>query len=165
MLIYRVKYTESKSDIQNSNFFYKNTKKCQNTFEVFKNSNIFKQINFLFCIMYKLYNSYFVILGIFGNVVILGFWDFGISIYIHVYVQVSLCRGVVVQSWGYLLRQRRWHQGLLETDRPRHILCDTNLYPKTYGGACSIVPIALATRTKGPKRRCKRPTRVRDLHV
>ena len=59
MLIYRVKYTEPESDIRNYNFFYKNTKQANifsNILKLFEKS----EIKFVFCIMYKLYNSYFV---------------------------------------------------------------------------------------------------------
>ena len=75
MFPYRVKYTESESDIQNNNLLYKLDPKCQNTFDCFKmlenNCNIKKKN--IFCYMYKLHNSYLVFLEKF---VILGFCDF-----------------------------------------------------------------------------------------
>ena len=37
MFPYRVKYTESESDIQNNDLLYKIDQQCQNTFEILKN--------------------------------------------------------------------------------------------------------------------------------
>ena len=70
MLIYRVEYTESESDIKNYNFLYKKHKKRQNTFEKkTKNKIVFfskipnvQKLKFLFCILYTFHNSYFFIL-------------------------------------------------------------------------------------------------------
>ena len=74
MFSYRVKYTESESDIQNYTFFYKNTKnaKILSNFGNFLETNrkIENKKKDLFCNMYELYNS------IFGIFVILGFLDF-----------------------------------------------------------------------------------------
>ena len=39
MFPYRVKYTESESDIQNNNLLYKIRPKCQNTFETLKSKS------------------------------------------------------------------------------------------------------------------------------
>ena len=90
MFSYRVKYTESESDILNYNLFYKNTKNAKilsKIWKMFENRTIHF---FLFCFMYKLYDSYFVI---WGNFVILGFFDFYIYIDITrvglLHVQVS----------------------------------------------------------------------------
>ena len=45
MFLYRVKYTESQYDIQNTNLLYKTDQQCQNTFEVFGFvANVLKQI-------------------------------------------------------------------------------------------------------------------------
>ena len=60
MIPYRVKYTESESDIKNSNWFYKNTpntKILSKNWKMFGNRKLKKKQN---CIMYELYNSYFV---------------------------------------------------------------------------------------------------------
>ena len=65
MSLYRVKYPESESDIQIYSFFYTNTQKCQNTFEVldlFSTIEHFQKINFLFCKMYNWYNQICVFL-------------------------------------------------------------------------------------------------------
>ena len=64
MFPYRVKYTESESDIKNSNLFYKKPQKYQNIFENCKMFQKNLKIVFLLLILYKLYNSYFVILDI-----------------------------------------------------------------------------------------------------
>ena len=80
MILYRVKYTGSESDIQNNDLFYKMTNKCQNTFDF----QTFQEINFsklLFYYMYKLYNSYFVLFVNFVNLVVLGSLYFYIVIY------------------------------------------------------------------------------------
>ena len=78
MFPYTEKNTESESDIQNNNLFYKIDPKCQNTFiclETFGNcpkmfENV-QKLRFIFCIMYKFHNSYFVIFVNFVIVVIL----------------------------------------------------------------------------------------------
>ena len=56
-------YTKSESDIQNNDLFYKNTKKCQNSFDLFEFSENrkTKKINVLFYNMHKFHNSYFQI--------------------------------------------------------------------------------------------------------
>ena len=70
MFPYTENYTESESDTQNNNLFYKLCPKCQSLFdrlEMFVNIRLFWMCsrNFktkiVFCIMYKFYNSYFVI--------------------------------------------------------------------------------------------------------
>ena len=80
MFPYTEKCTESETDIQNNDLSYKLDQQCQNTFDIFekqKNENIRKtKINFLFCNIYKLHNSYFVMFGFFVNFVILVFLDF-----------------------------------------------------------------------------------------
>ena len=68
MFPFRIKYTESESDIRNYNLFLQKHKKCQITFE-FLEKNRKWETYFNFGIMYKLYNSYFVFVGI---VVMLG---------------------------------------------------------------------------------------------
>ena len=63
MFPYRVKYTES--DITKYHFFYKNTKTAKHfrTFGFFRKiCFFFQKFEFLFCNMYNLYNSFFVIL-------------------------------------------------------------------------------------------------------
>ena len=67
MFPYRVNYTESESDIQNYNLLYKIDPKCQNTFEQFEKMKMenTKTNKSLFCNIYKLHNSYFVIVGFF----------------------------------------------------------------------------------------------------
>ena len=72
--IYRVKYNESESDIQNNNLFYKIDQQRQNTFDVLDNFERKKKVlkTILLWILYKFHNSYFVI---FVNFVILGFVD------------------------------------------------------------------------------------------
>ena len=93
MFPYRVKYTESESDIQNYNLFYKNTKNTKilsSFWKFFEN----RKIEYIFCIMYKLYNSYF---GMFGNVVHFVIWGFGIFIFMYITrvgLFMSWCRGV-----------------------------------------------------------------------
>ena len=66
MLPYRVQYNESEDDIQNNNLFYKNTKNAKilsNFWDFLK----IEKIKVLFCIMYRLYNSYFIIFENFEN--------------------------------------------------------------------------------------------------
>ena len=46
MIPYRVKYTESESDIKNSNWFYKNTQKVKILSVFYKNGNFQKSKNF-----------------------------------------------------------------------------------------------------------------------
>ena len=67
MLAYILQCNDSESTIKKYNFFYKNTKQkpkyfrdAGNFFETMKSFE--KQNKDLFCIMYKLYNSIFVIL-------------------------------------------------------------------------------------------------------
>ena len=109
MLIYRVKYTESESDIQNYSSFYKSTKKPKilskktNIFE--KSKNFKNKINFVFCTMYKLYNSIF---GIFGNFGTFGFLDF------YLYTCVVL---VVVWSRRSLETSGTWAERSAHADR------------------------------------------------
>ena len=63
MFPYTEKYTESESDIQNNDLLYKIDQQCQNTFEILEKWKIRKIKNqILFCNIYKLHNSYFVIL-------------------------------------------------------------------------------------------------------
>ena len=66
MFPYTVKYTESESDIQNYNLFYINTQNAKILSNIWKKFEIEKN-QFLFRIMYKLYNSYFVIFENFVN--------------------------------------------------------------------------------------------------
>ena len=71
MFPYRAKYTESEYYIKNNDLLYKinqNTKILSNIWKFSKKRN--QTNNFLFCIMYKLHNSYFVS---FGKFVILDF--------------------------------------------------------------------------------------------
>ncbi len=72
MFPYRVKYTESESDIQNYNLFYNNTKNAKILSKMWKTIRTFekiyiKKVIVLFCNMYKFHNSYFVIFGNFEN--------------------------------------------------------------------------------------------------
>ena len=97
MFPYRVKYTESESDIKYFNLFYKNTKNAKilsKNWKAFEN----RKIKFLFCIMYKLYNSYFVFFVNFVNFVILGFWDFYLYTRIRVGLFMSWCRSLVLAA-------------------------------------------------------------------
>ena len=74
MFPYRVKYADSESDIQNNDLLYKINQKCQNTLKnqkMLQTSKMFKKFKFLFCNMYKLHNSYFVLLKTLQN---LYFW-------------------------------------------------------------------------------------------
>ena len=80
MFPYRVKYTESESDIKNSNFLYKNTKHVKILSILGGKTKILKNNN---CNMYKLHNSYFVICVNFVIVVIVGFLAFYLYI-LHV---------------------------------------------------------------------------------
>ena len=88
MFPYRVKFTESEYDIQNNDSLYKIDPKYQNAFEDLEKFGIFWKIerknNILFCYIYRLHNSYFVILG---NVVILGFSNF---CYLYIAVRCKL---------------------------------------------------------------------------
>ena len=87
MFPYRVKYTESKSDIQNNDLLYKAHQQCQNTFEHLetfgktRNQSIKHKV--LFCYMYNFHNSMFVFFVILRFVVIL---------YILYYTCTSLTR-------------------------------------------------------------------------
>ena len=92
MFPYTEKCIESEYDIQNNDLSYKINPKCQNTFNCLKTVGkprkieTFKNDNFLFCILYKFHNSYFVV---FVTSVIWGFLDFGVFflfIYIHIYI-------------------------------------------------------------------------------
>ena len=105
MFLYRVEYTESESDIQNSDLLYKIDHQCQNTFDFLKCSKQFKKkTKFVFQYLYKFNNSYFVIFVISGFG---GSWDFYIFIYI-LYIHVpSYCRTVVLASSGCLCFRRR----------------------------------------------------------
>ena len=80
MFPYRVKYTESEYDIQNNDLLYKIDQHHQNTFDCFESFGKIKFENFkyLFCIMYKLHNLYFVMFVNFEKNWILGF----LSLYI-----------------------------------------------------------------------------------
>ena len=60
MFPYSVKYIESEYDIQNNDLLYKIDQTYQNTFEMLENSKKFKNIELLFCILYKLHNPYFI---------------------------------------------------------------------------------------------------------
>ena len=73
MFPYRLKYTESESDITNYNLFYSNTKHTKILSKFWKLFENLKVSIFYFGIMYKMYNSYFVTFGISVNFVILGF--------------------------------------------------------------------------------------------
>ena len=44
MFPYRVKYTESESDIQNNDLLYKIDQQCQNTFEKLEKWNVSKKL-------------------------------------------------------------------------------------------------------------------------
>ena len=55
---------------------------CQNTFNVFEQTENIKSFKTLFCYLYKLHNSYFVFF-FFGNVVIMGFYNF-VDFILHV---------------------------------------------------------------------------------
>ena len=96
MFPYRVKYTVSESNIKIYNFFYNNTNNtkilsiCGKMFEQSENSNKNNSFFFLFCSIYRLYNSHFVFFGKFVNFVILGFWDSWIFIFIYTYTCRSL---------------------------------------------------------------------------
>ena len=63
---YRVQYNEYEYDINIYSFLYKNTKHAKilsKTWKMFeKHENVENLIYFLFCIMYKVHNSYFIIL-------------------------------------------------------------------------------------------------------
>ena len=100
MFQYRVKYTESESDIKNYNFFYKNTNNAKklSIFRNFRKIEKFKKIKMLFCIMYKLYNSILIIFGTFVSFVIFGFLDFYLCTRIRVGLFMSWWRGVVVSN-------------------------------------------------------------------
>ena len=84
MFPYRVKYTESESDIQNNDLLYKINPKYQNTFDLLENVGKFEKEqkkHVLFCSMYKLHNSYFVSVLIFCI-----FCNFGIVVFLYLYV-------------------------------------------------------------------------------
>ena len=76
MIPYRVKYTESEYDIQNSDLLlvYKTHQKHQNTFDELEiklenQKNKIGTIKLLCCNMYNFHNSCFVFFGILGNLV------------------------------------------------------------------------------------------------
>ena len=60
MFPYTVKYTESESDIRNNKLFYKNTQKCQNTFDLGEMFEHFQKVLVLFYYRYNFHNSYFI---------------------------------------------------------------------------------------------------------
>ena len=78
MLIYRVKYTESESDIKNQ-FLLQKHPKNQNTFEKLETIDKIKNFKRLFCNMYKVYSSFLIFF--FCKFVILFFGDFYIFVY------------------------------------------------------------------------------------
>ena len=101
MLIYRVKYTESESDIKNNDFFYKNTKQSKilsNFWRMFetskniKNNSIFYFVLCIICIIYFLYFLMFV------NFVSLYILDFYLYTRIRVGLFMSWCR-VSICKW------------------------------------------------------------------
>ena len=74
MFPYTEKYTESESDIQNNNLFYKIGQQCQNTLELLEKFGKIESVRTnqkLEFLMYKFHNSYFVSVVFF---VILGFF-------------------------------------------------------------------------------------------
>ena len=81
MFPYRVKYTESESDILNNDLLYQLDQQCQTTFFSFEekstSSNSFKHINILLGILYKFHNTCFVYFVYFT---ILGMLDFCICL-------------------------------------------------------------------------------------
>ena len=84
MFLYRVKYTEPGYDIENNDLLYKIQQQHQTTFEMLENSEKEKEkystvSKFLFCIIYKFHNSYFVIWG-----EVCKLWSFGIFISIYI---------------------------------------------------------------------------------
>ena len=79
MFPYRVEYTESESDIQNNDLFCKNTKNTKTLSKLWKVFEQIKKIKFLFCIMYKFHNSYFVFWGLFVNLGIFVYFVYFIS--------------------------------------------------------------------------------------
>ena len=79
MFPYTVKYTESKSDIQNNNVLYKIDQQCQNTFELWEKMKKIKSFNFVFSITYKLHNSYLYIL----------YFQYILYIFVHTYIYIS----------------------------------------------------------------------------
>ena len=99
MLPYRVQYNEFEYDIKNYNLLHKIAKNakilsiCWIIGEFFQTKNRklknVQKLHFLFCIMYKFHNSYFVIFVICVNFVMLGFS------YLYIHVPLSYCRTVV----------------------------------------------------------------------
>ena len=61
MFLYRVKYADSESDIKNNDLLYKIDQQCQNTFDVLEPFKKITKTHFLFCYIYKLHNSHFVV--------------------------------------------------------------------------------------------------------
>ena len=92
MLLYRVKYNESESDIQNTNLLFNIHQTCQNTFEILF---FFKKIKtFVFYCIYKFHSSYFVI---FENGESFGFLVLLVILYILYYTCRSLTRvGLII---------------------------------------------------------------------
>ena len=75
MIPYTEKYTESESDIQNSDLLYKKDQQCKNTFEKLEKKETFekvKTIKFLFCNIY-IYCIIHILFFFFVNKI--GFWD------------------------------------------------------------------------------------------
>ena len=109
MFPYRVKHTESEYDIQINELLYKIDHQCQNAFEFFWNfSKTFKHSNFLFCVIFKLHNPYFVI---FVNFVILGFLYFYIHVFFpwdkqkvncHIYIYIYVCIYIYKYLFTYI---------------------------------------------------------------
>ena len=81
---YRAQYTESESNITNNHFLYKNTQNAK-TLSIFKMLGHFRKqlkqlknqkLKIVFCILYKLHSSYFIILVNFINIIFLYFCIF-----------------------------------------------------------------------------------------
>ena len=85
MFPYTVRYTESEYDIQINDLLYKIHRKHQNTFVFLDYGGKFRKVLknqlFLFCYLYKLHSSYFVIFGMF---VVLGFLYFFVFLYLYI---------------------------------------------------------------------------------
>ena len=83
MFPYRVKCTESESDIQNINLLYKIDQQCHNTFELLDHFEKLQKNQCLFYYLYKLHNSYFVFFVFFCIF-------FVILVYIYIYINICI---------------------------------------------------------------------------
>ena len=83
MFPYRVKYTESETDIQNINLLYKIDPQCQNTFDFLGKIENVQKHKELFFIWYTFHNFYNIwILGLLYTCI----W---INIYIYIYIYID----------------------------------------------------------------------------